>query len=214
MAQASDFRSAVGLDPASAKEEEQPEVVGALPVGTRVASYSIERVIGAGGMGAVYQAREGENLVALKVLPAEPGRDAAERVRDVRRFHNEATARESADQAVAAREIMRRGRRAECKLAEDQPLLSNVFGKSGVAGRIEDIDAGAEHRNRRSCAREPAAMRCGVDAQREAGDDREPGVAQCFGKRFGVRFALLRRVATTHDSERRPCDQFQAAARE
>ena len=81
---------AVGLDPAAAKEEEQPEIVGALPPGTRVASYSIERVIGAGGMGAVYQAREGENLVALKVLPAEPGRDPAERVRDVRRFHNEA----------------------------------------------------------------------------------------------------------------------------
>ena len=86
-----EFLPAIGRDPKEELEEpEQLEVQNALPAGTKVGSYTIERVIGAGGMGAVYQAKDsGGAVVALKLLPPEPGRDAQERVRDVRRFLNE-----------------------------------------------------------------------------------------------------------------------------
>ena len=83
-----DLLPAVGRS--AEEEEERLELKNALPPGTRVGNYTVERVIGAGGMGAVYQARDGTNTVALKLLPPEPGREAQERVRDVRRFLNEA----------------------------------------------------------------------------------------------------------------------------
>ncbi|RMG07298.1 MAG: serine/threonine protein kinase [Planctomycetota bacterium] len=70
--------------------EDDEAIVGALPPGTRVDEFTIEKVLGAGGMGAVYQAKTTAGPVALKILPPEPGRPPQERLRDVRRFHNEA----------------------------------------------------------------------------------------------------------------------------
>jgi len=72
-------------------EEEEEEVPNALPAGTKVGEYVIDRTIGAGGMGAVYAATGPQgDRVALKVLPPEPGRDPQERKRAVQRFLNEA----------------------------------------------------------------------------------------------------------------------------
>ncbi len=76
-------------------QAEEPEddlvIAGALPAGTAVGGFTIEKVLGAGGMGAVYRAKgkKGEP-VALKVLPHQPGRTPQERIKDIRRFHNEA----------------------------------------------------------------------------------------------------------------------------
>ncbi|MCI0485374.1 MAG: serine/threonine protein kinase [Blastocatellia bacterium] len=67
--------------------EEHPE---ASLIGRRIGHYSIESLIGAGGMGEVYKARD-ENLhrtIALKMLPAEFTSDAWR----VRRFEQEARA--------------------------------------------------------------------------------------------------------------------------
>ncbi|HBP17196.1 MAG TPA: hypothetical protein DEA08_05285, partial [Planctomycetes bacterium] len=71
-------------------EEEQVEVAGALPKGTEIGGYTIQRVLGAGGMGAVYLAEKSGEEVALKILPPAPGRSPQDRIKDVRRFHNEA----------------------------------------------------------------------------------------------------------------------------
>jgi serine/threonine protein kinase len=61
-----------------------------LPPGTRLGSYEIASVLGAGGMGEVYRARDGRlgRDVALKVLPAEWPADADR----LRRFEHEARA--------------------------------------------------------------------------------------------------------------------------
>ena len=57
-----------------------------LPVGSMVAGYRIERVIGTGGMGAVYLAKNPTlpRHDALKVLSAELSRDPGFRDRFVR----------------------------------------------------------------------------------------------------------------------------------
>jgi serine/threonine protein kinase len=54
-----------------------PEIVDALPAGTRVGRLTIQGVLGAGGMGAVYYAKHDEGRVsALKVLPPKFATDA------------------------------------------------------------------------------------------------------------------------------------------
>jgi serine/threonine protein kinase len=70
--------------------DDEDEIIGALPPGTVVDDFMIERVLGAGGMGAVYQAKYKDKSVALKILPSQAGRAPLERIKDVRRFHNEA----------------------------------------------------------------------------------------------------------------------------
>ena len=62
----------------------------ALPTGTRLGPYEIDRLIGAGGMGEVYRARDTrlDRTVAIKVLPALAAGDAQAR----ERFEREARA--------------------------------------------------------------------------------------------------------------------------
>ncbi|MCO5169266.1 MAG: serine/threonine protein kinase [Planctomycetes bacterium] len=73
------------------EEQEQDLPEGALPPGARIDEFTVEAVLGAGGMGAVYRARNAAGeVVALKVLPPQPGRDPQERLKESRRFLNEA----------------------------------------------------------------------------------------------------------------------------
>src|SRR5215469_6967802 len=69
-------------------QSSQPQV--ALPLGAKVGEYEIQRIVGSGGMGEVYQARDGRlgRDVAIKVLPALRSRDPER----LRRFEQEARA--------------------------------------------------------------------------------------------------------------------------
>lgn len=76
--------------------------VPALPVpGTRLGGFVIEEAIGAGGMGAVFRARDTrlDRLVALKILPPEQSRDPEV----VLRFHQEGRAAARLDHENIAR---------------------------------------------------------------------------------------------------------------
>jgi serine/threonine protein kinase len=55
----------------------------ALSPGTKLGPYEIVALLGAGGMGEVYRARDSRlgRDVALKILPAEVGNDASRRQR-------------------------------------------------------------------------------------------------------------------------------------
>ena len=79
--------------------------------------------------------------------------------------------------------------------------------------RVNRIQAGANHRNRCGlCVALPflpvryaiqcALVCCAVDAQRQTGDNCQPGTVQCFGKVAGVLQALHRRVAAADDRYR------------
>ncbi|HET9894215.1 MAG TPA: protein kinase [Streptosporangiaceae bacterium] len=65
---------------------EVPPTLGDFPVGSRVASYQIEEIIGRGGMAVVYRATDVrlDRPVALKILSSELGRNDAFRQRFIR----------------------------------------------------------------------------------------------------------------------------------
>ena len=60
-----------------------------LPAGTRLGPYDIQSLIGAGGMGEVYRARDTrlDRTVALKLLPPEVAADPERRARFEREAH-------------------------------------------------------------------------------------------------------------------------------
>src|SRR5260221_8555310 len=118
------------------------------------------------------------------------------------RLDDQAAARQSADQSIAPREVVRDGRRAESEFRKQQSATRDFGGEFSVARRIDDIDAGAEDRNRRAGAGQAAAMCCGVDAQRKPGDDRESGGAERCGEMLRVALPLSRSVAAADNGER------------
>jgi hypothetical protein len=90
-----------------------------------------------------------------------------ERSGSERRLHDEAAAREAADQPVAAREVLAGRRGAKRKLREQQAARANIGGQGRVARGVEHVDARAEDRDGGPGAGEPAAVRGGVDAERQ-----------------------------------------------
>ena len=88
-----------------------------LPIGERIGSYEIVGLLGAGGMGEVYRARDSKlnREVALKVLPASFGQDAER----LARFRREA-------QVLAAL---------------NHPNIAHVHGFEDGAGQASDVHA-------------------------------------------------------------------------
>src|SRR5437867_6578298 len=83
----------------------------------------------------------------------------------------------------------------------------------GVALGIDNVDARAERSNGGGGARQTAAMRRGVDADREPRHDAQSGVAQRLGEALGVMLALRRGVAAADDGERGMLQKLSAAER-
>jgi hypothetical protein len=86
-------------------------------------------------------------------------------------------------------------------------------GELGIARGIDDIDTGAEHRDRRAAARKPAAVRGGVDTERQARDDCEACIAERARELLGVARALCGRVPAADDGECGLCEQAQPPVR-
>ena len=57
------------------------------------------------------------------------------------------------------------------ELADERAALDDALGERAMLGRIDDVDAAAEHRDGDAAAFERAAMRRGIDAARHAADD-------------------------------------------
>ena len=100
---------------------------------------------------------------------------------------------------------------AQCKLGQEQPSLGDLLRQLRVAARVDDVDARAEHRNGRSCAYEPTAVRGCVDADCHARNDGEAGIAQRLRESLGIALALRAGVAAAYDGEARTLQEFGAA---
>jgi hypothetical protein len=107
----------------------------------------------------------------------------------------------------------RRG--AERAFGDDQAVGRDRLGQRPVRRRIDDIDAGADDRDRRGLRgrrRERAAMGRGVDAERESTRDRPAAAGEIGGELRRVLAALARGVAAADDRERGSSEQFAPAA--
>jgi hypothetical protein len=78
-------------------------------------------------------------------------------------------------------------------------LARRSRGEVAIARRVDAIETCADDRDAAAGAAQPAAMRRGVDADREPADDGEPGGRQCGAERFGVGASLRRRIAAADD---------------
>src|SRR5206468_11940507 len=125
-----------------------------------------------------------------------------ERTRGERSLDHEAAAREAADQTIASREVMGDRRCAQRKFRNQQAVTCDLGGEFGVTRRIDDVDAGAQYRNGRTAAGQPAAVSRGVDPQGKSRDDGQSGSAERGGEMLGVALSLRRCVAAAYDSER------------
>ena len=72
-----------------------------------------------------------------------------------------------------------------------------------IARRIDDVESGADHRQRRGRAGKPAAMRGGIDAEGKSADDRETAVGEFAGKGLRVGTALRGGIAAADNRKRR-----------
>ena len=103
------------------------------------------------------------------------------------------------------------GAGSQGELGDQYAALGDLRGKLGLGARVDDVDSGAEHGDGRARAAESAAMRRGVDAEREARDDRQAGIAQRARETFGVSAALSGAIAAADYGDCRPLEQIDAA---
>src|SRR5439155_8706571 len=113
------------------------------------------------------RARQREHFAAL--LACEPCCD--ERTRRNRRFDHKNATRKPADDAIAAREVLRKRRRARRELGNDETAHGEVVREIPIRSRIDAIGTGSGDGDAASLAVERAAMRGRVDAEREPAYD-------------------------------------------
>ena len=103
---------------------------------------------------------------------------------------NQDAADQARDDAVATWKVGGDGGRAEREFGNDGSLFGNCHREFLVARRVDAVSAGADEGNRGTFGGEGATMGGGVDAQREAADNGQPGIAQRLREGLGVALAL------------------------
>ena len=154
--------------------------------------------------------RTGNRKHVASCVGGNAGRD--QRARAHRRFDHQHAACKPRDDAVATWEVVRDRRSAQRELGNHDAFGANPMRQRAIAGRIDRVDPGADHRDRAGVTVriKCATMRSRVDAEREPADDGQSGPRQCSGEGFCVGDTLLRGVAATDDGQRRPAQQFGA----
>ena len=184
---------AVERDELLAAEEEQ-DVVEPLAETGSVAQQAM-----APGVGAPVDGARHREDVATEV-GGEAGRD--ERAAVERRLDDDDRAGQRRHDAVAAGEVPGVGARPRRMLGQQGPARGDLAGERGVLGRVDDVDAAAQHAHRRSPARERAGVRRAVDPPREPADDDDAGARQGPPERMGDPEPVRRGPARPHDRDR------------
>src|SRR5881396_2422770 len=108
------------------------------------------------------------------------GRD--ERAAFLAGFDHDHGARQPADDPVTQWKEPRLRRRSRYELADDRARLVDLLRERPMLGRIHDVDARPEHRDRDAGVRERTTMRRGIDTPREAADDDETAGGKIAGE--------------------------------
>ena len=134
-----------------------------------------------------------------------------QRSRLLRRLDHDDGQRESADQTIPHRKVVRQRRGAGRIFADDEAGLSDLRGERLVLRRIDVVHARAEHRDG-STGRERAAMCSGIDAARQPAHDGHATRGQVGGQpRRGVQRDRRCR-ARSDDGNRRSLQSREIAA--
>ena len=104
--------------------------------------------------------------------------------------------------AIALREGAAHGLGLRRRFAQQAAGRGHLVGQLPVLGRIDVRQPAPQHRDGSSTGSQRAAMRRGVDAARQAADDRESGACQAAGQAFGLRHSVLRGMTRADDRDR------------
>ncbi|VWX59772.1 hypothetical protein VARIO8X_20015 [Burkholderiales bacterium 8X] len=170
----------------------QLDQLGALP-DQRMAAARLRRVDRPG---------DGEDLAAE--FGRKSGGDKRPRLQG--RLDHQRAPREPGNDPVALREVLVEGWRAEGELAHDQAAIGNAVGHRAVLGRVDAVEAGADHGHRGGevrpgCRFQGAFMRRAVDARGQPRHHAPAGIAEILGERPGVDQALGCRIAAADDGD-------------
>ena len=124
--------------------------------------------------------RAGQRKDFAPLLVGKPRRDLRAALQ--RGFDHQAAAAHAADDTIAAREVARNRRGAECKFRDQRTLCCELMREIAIACRIDDIYSGTDNCDAACCTGESTAM-CGcVDAKREPAYNGDAGGAQRAAK--------------------------------
>ena len=140
----------------------------------------------------------------------------------LRPFHQDHGAPERGHDPVARREAPGARRHAPGELAEDEPAAGDARVEAGVAARVDDVGAAAEHgdgRERRAGVRvqgrlldgcvglDGRLLRDGVDPEGEPADDHDAGAGEAAGEHPRHVLAVGRGRAGADDRDERRLDE-------
>lgn len=115
------------------------------------------------------------------------------------------------DQPVALWEVGGACRRAERPLRENRTLRRDLPRECLMRGGIDEVRAGADHRDRSADTFQPAPMRGAVDAECEPRYDRHPRRRQFSREPPRILDALRRRAAAAYQRDRARMQQIEPA---
>ena len=132
----------------------------------------VDQAVGALGARIERRARHGEDLAALFERQAR----GDQRAGALRRLDDDDAERQPGDEPVAAGKVARRAAPSRAAFRRRARPPADRVEQRRMLGRIDVVVAAGEHRD--GAGREACAMRRGVDAARQPGDDGKAGLAE------------------------------------
>ena len=137
-----------------------------------------------------------------------------ERARAARGFDDDDAGRDSGDDAVADRKVLRPRLGARRVLGEQKVFRSEALFQPAVLARVLHVEAASEDRDRSSGAPQRGLVRRGVHAAREAGNHRHARGRELLRQLPGDVPAIARGVPRAHDRDGRKAQPLEPSQRE
>ena len=156
-----------------------------------------DQAVAAVGGAAVGGAGHGEHLASLVCGVGRGDECAAARGG----FDDNQSEAESGDESVALGEGPAHRLLEGREFADDRARLRDGVGQSAMLGRVEVEDSASEHGDRASRGVQRAAVGGGVDAPRQAADDRQAGAGEPGCQPFRLANSVMGGMTRTNDGD-------------